>query len=197
MLSSWGRPLVLTAALSAEQAGVACTVLEKDSIVGGIFAQFHSCHSGYRFDIGGHRFFTQGRGPSTNVAINPERKTDFLRRNRLSRTYYITITNSFVRCGSECTRRPLLEQHFIFCSYLWASSSAPIRKIHLRRGFQIDLEDVCSGRFQAPTPKSLGIPVPEITADKAAQRIKKIFALECAQECGPTASEDKLVRSRL
>src|SRR5215471_7622105 len=52
-----GGPAGLTAAYLLSKEGVDVTVLEADDTVGGISrtAQYR----GYRFDIGGHRFFTK------------------------------------------------------------------------------------------------------------------------------------------
>ena len=50
-------PAGLTAAYLLAKQGVAVTVLEADDIVGGISRTAQ--YKGYRFDIGGHRFFTK------------------------------------------------------------------------------------------------------------------------------------------
>lgn len=50
-------PAGLTAAYALAQAGEPPIVLEKDGIVGGIART--ECYKGYRFDMGGHRFFTK------------------------------------------------------------------------------------------------------------------------------------------
>jgi cation diffusion facilitator CzcD-associated flavoprotein CzcO len=51
-------PAGLTAAYQLSKAGVPSTILEADTIVGGISRTAE--RDGWRFDIGGHRFFTKG-----------------------------------------------------------------------------------------------------------------------------------------
>ena len=50
-------PAGLTAAYALGKAGQTGIVLEADDVVGGIARTV--CRDGYRFDIGGHRFFTK------------------------------------------------------------------------------------------------------------------------------------------
>ena len=50
-------PAGLTAAYQLDKIGIQSVVLEKDDIVGGISRTVN--YKGYRFDIGGHRFFTK------------------------------------------------------------------------------------------------------------------------------------------
>src|SRR5690606_27150247 len=50
-------PAGLTAAAELVAAGVPATVVEADSVVGGISRTVE--REGWRFDIGGHRFFTK------------------------------------------------------------------------------------------------------------------------------------------
>ena len=58
-------PAGLTAAYGPRPAGDAASVYEADTIVGGIARTVE--YKGFRFDIGGHRFFTQGsRGSATS-----------------------------------------------------------------------------------------------------------------------------------
>ena len=57
-------PAGLTAAYQLAKRGVTATILEADDIVGGISRTVE--RDGWRFDIGGHRFFTKvqrGRRP--------------------------------------------------------------------------------------------------------------------------------------
>ena len=77
-------PAGLTAAYELTHHGVRPIVLDQDSRVGGLAQTVE--HRGFRFDIGGHRFFTR-------VAIvqglwRSMLGRDFLKRPRLSRIYY-------------------------------------------------------------------------------------------------------------
>ena len=64
---------------------MASTVLEADDVVGGISRT--AMRDGWRFDIGGHRFFTKVK-PVDDLWFEILGKDDFLRRPRLSRIYY-------------------------------------------------------------------------------------------------------------
>ena len=79
-----GGPAGLTAAYLLSKSAIATEVLERDDVVGGISRT--ATHGGYRFDIGGHRFFTK-------VSIvedlwNEILGDDLIVRRRLSRIYY-------------------------------------------------------------------------------------------------------------
>ena len=78
-------------AINGHPAGTGSTVLEGDDCVGGIARTV--CYRGYRFDIGGHRFFTK---------VDEVRKIwqeimgdEFLVRPRLSRIYYVDLDAHF------------------------------------------------------------------------------------------------------
>src|SRR5438094_6361608 len=78
-------PAGLTAALMLARASAPVTVLEADSVVGGISRTVE--REGWRFDIGGHRFFT--KVPEVERfwhEVLPEQ--EFLLRPRMSRIYY-------------------------------------------------------------------------------------------------------------
>ena len=78
-------PAGLTAAYQIGKAGGRTTVLEADSVVGGISRTAE--RDGWRFDIGGHRFFTKVTAVSDlwHEILDSE---DFLLRPRMSRIYY-------------------------------------------------------------------------------------------------------------
>src|ERR1700679_3317293 len=78
-------PAGLTPAYELVKAGRPSTVLEADDIVGGISRTVE--RSGWRFDIGGHRFFTKVRPVEEfwHEILPPE---DFLLRPRMSRIFY-------------------------------------------------------------------------------------------------------------
>jgi protoporphyrinogen oxidase len=166
-------PAGLTAAYQLNKAGVACTVLEKDSVVGGISRT--TSYKGYRFDIGGHRFFTKIAAVD-QMWREILSETDFLRRKRLSRIYY---NNKFffypLRVGNALSGLGLWNSLCIFCSYLWARL-APIRP---ENTFEAWVSNRFGRRlfrtfFKTYTEKVWGIPCSEITADWAAQRIKNL-----------------------
>src|SRR5262245_1386510 len=77
-------PAGLTAAYTLGLRGLPATVFEADGTVGGIAKTV--VFDGYRFDLGGHRFFTKLK-PIEHLwldLLGPE----LLRRPRLSRIYY-------------------------------------------------------------------------------------------------------------
>src|SRR5437762_6974754 len=79
-------PAGLTAAyLLATRYGITSTILESDSQVGGISRTVE--RDGWRFDIGGHRFFTKVKEVDALWhEILPEE--DFMLRPRMSRLYH-------------------------------------------------------------------------------------------------------------
>ena len=77
-------PAGLTAAYELARNGVRSIVLEQDSFVGGLARTVE--HNGYRFDIGGHRFFT--KLPYIENIWREVLGADLLVRPRLSRIYY-------------------------------------------------------------------------------------------------------------
>jgi protoporphyrinogen oxidase len=168
-----GGPAGLTAAYElTKHDGQTAVVYEMDSQVGGISRTVE--RDGYRFDIGGHRFFTK-------VKIVQELweeilDEDFLTRPRLSRIYYkgkffhypLKPMNALAGLGPfEAVR--------IGFSYMWAQVSPHPEERNLeqwvsnrfgRRLFEIF--------FKTYTEKVWGIPCTEISADWAAQRIKNL-----------------------
>src|SRR5215510_3457982 len=77
-------PAGLTAAYELTKHGVQSTVLEADQQVGGLSRTVN--YRGYRFDIGGHRFFS--KVPLINTLWQEILGEDFLVRPRLSRIHY-------------------------------------------------------------------------------------------------------------
>src|SRR5690242_21327477 len=77
-------PAGLTAAYELANKGVESTVLEADSVVGGISRTVE--YKGYRFDIGGHRFFT--KISLVNRIWHEVLGNDFIIRDRVSHIYY-------------------------------------------------------------------------------------------------------------
>jgi protoporphyrinogen oxidase len=166
-----GGPAGLTAAYKLGEKGIASIVLEKDAVVGGLARTVE--YKGYRFDIGGHRFFTKSR-PVENLWREILSPSDFSRRKRLSRIYY---DGSFfpypLRPWATLKGLGPINSLLILASYVRARiSPCPEEKT-----FE---QWVCNrfGRrlyrlfFRTYTEKVWGIPCNEISADWAAQRIQ-------------------------
>jgi protoporphyrinogen oxidase/predicted dehydrogenase len=165
-----GGPAGLTAAYILGRRGRPGAVFEADGTVGGIAKTIE--FNGFRFDLGGHRFFTK---------LQPVDKLwqemlgdEFLTRPRLSRIYYdgkyfdypITAKDVVARLGLwESTRCAL--------SYLWAArhrnDEAHTFEEWVTTRFGRRLYDAF---FRSYTEKVWGIPGSQIRSLWAAQRIK-------------------------
>jgi protoporphyrinogen oxidase len=163
-------PAGLTAAYQLVSEGRPVRVIEQDDQVGGIARTAE--YKGFRFDIGGHRFFT--KVAAVNDLWRAMLGKDFLRRPRLSRIYY----------DGKFFDYPLKPMNALFGlgiwnavlaggSYFW-SHLKPIRP-------EVSVEDWVSNRFgrrlyriffKTYTEKVWGIPCNTISAQWAAQRIK-------------------------
>src|SRR5262245_42067959 len=84
VLITGAGPAGLTAAYELSKLGLRPTALEADNQVGGLSRTVN--YRGYRFDIGGHRFFS--KVPLINELWQEILSEDFLLRPRLSRIYY-------------------------------------------------------------------------------------------------------------
>ena len=163
-------PAGLTAAYELTTRGVPVVILEKDSDVGGLARTVE--YKGFRFDIGGHRFFTK---VAPVAALWREMLgKDFVRRPRLSRIYYqgrffdypLKPLNALRNLGLWTSFRVLL-------SCLWIKLF-PIRP---ERSFADWVSNRFGRRlfhinFETYTEKVWGIPCHRIGAQWAAQRIK-------------------------
>jgi protoporphyrinogen oxidase len=167
-----GGPAGLTAALELSREGFPAVVFEADSIVGGI-AQT-GVYKGFRYDIGGHRFFT--KVDMVHAIWEEILGDDLIRRNRLSRIYYndrffdypLRPVNALMGLGPvEATR--------ILLSYMKAAIF-PVRE---EKNFEQWVSNRFGHRlyqifFKTYTEKVWGMPCTEIGADWAAQRIKNL-----------------------
>ena len=166
-----GGPAGLTASYQLGKAGIPSVVLEKDGVVGGLARTVD--FNGYRFDIGGHRFFTKVPAVEEiwREILSPE---DFPRRRRLSRIYYDGHYFPYpLRLWTTLRRLGLVNSVWILASYL-RSRLFPFRE---EKTFE---QWVCNrfGRrlyrlfFRTYTEKVWGMPCGEISAEWAAQRIR-------------------------
>ena len=170
-------PAGLTAAYELRQLGLGSTIVEADNQVGGLSQTVN--YKGFRFDIGGHRFFS--KVPLINDLWHQILdQDDFLIRPRLSRIHYrgrffdypLKAANALAGLGP-------VESILIAMSYTKAKFSPTATETTFEQW-------VCNrfGRrlyeifFKTYTEKVWGIPCSEISADWAAQRIKNLSLTE-------------------
>ncbi|MCU0526513.1 MAG: NAD(P)/FAD-dependent oxidoreductase [Elainella sp. Prado103] len=167
-------PAGLTAGYELVKRGIQPIVLEKADLVGGISRT--EMYKGYRFDIGGHRFFT--KVPQVHQLWQEILSDQFIQVPRLSRIYYqgkfysypLSLFNALSNLG-------VVNSFLILVSYL----KAKVRdRLHLTPEPETFEEWVidCFGErlyrifFKTYTEKVWGIPCNKIQADWAAQRIQ-------------------------
>lgn len=162
-------PAGLTAAYLLRRHDVRITVLEGDDLVGGISRTAE--YRGFRFDIGGHRFFT--KIDAVNAMWEEVLGEEFLSVPRLSRIYYDGRYFDYpLKAGNVLRGLGLARAAAILGSYLkWRLFPYPVEENFEqwvtnrfgKRLFQIF--------FKSYTEKVWGIPCTEIRAEWAAQRI--------------------------
>ncbi len=166
-------PAGLTAAYELSKNGIQPTVIELADKVGGISRT--ETYKGYRFDIGGHRFFTK--------IVDVQRiwkeilGDEFIQVPRLSRIYYrnkffnypLSMTNTLKNLG-------VVDSVLIGLSYIKSAIQTTLKPREAE-----NFEDWVSDRFgkrlfntffKTYTEKVWGMPCKEIQAEWAAQRIK-------------------------
>jgi protoporphyrinogen oxidase len=165
-----GGPAGLTAAYELAKQNIKPIVLEKADKVGGISRT--ETYKGYRFDIGGHRFFT--KVAEVQKLWDEVLGGEFIKVPRLSRIYYrgtffqypLSVFDTLFKLG-------IWESFLIVLSYL-KSKWQPLP-------VEDNLEQWVTNRFgerlyktffKTYTEKVWGIPCNQIQAEWAAQRIK-------------------------
>ncbi len=167
-------PAGLTAAYQLFKEGLKPIVLEQADKVGGISRT--ETYKGYRFDIGGHRFFT--KVSQVQQMWQEILQDDFIKVPRLSRIYYqdkffdypLSLLNTLSNLG-------LVTSCSILLSYLKAKLKARLRPGVEPENFEQWVSDRFGERlyrifFKTYTEKVWGIPCEQIGADWAAQRIQ-------------------------
>jgi protoporphyrinogen oxidase len=166
-------PAGLTTAYELSKRGATSTVIEADTVVGGISRSAE--RDGWRFDIGGHRFFTKVRDVERvwHEILPPE---DFLLRPRMSRIYYNGKFFDYpLRAMNALRGLGLLEAARCVLSYIWARIRPP-KDLDSFEGWTVSRFGWRLYRtfFKTYTEKVWGVPATEIKADWAAQRIKNL-----------------------
>jgi protoporphyrinogen oxidase len=166
-------PAGLTAAYELSKRGYTSVVLEADSVVGGISRSAE--RDGWRFDIGGHRFFT--KVPQVEALwheILPAE--DFLLRPRMSRIYYNGKFFDYpLKAGNALKGLGVLEAIKCVGSY----AKAKVRPPADQTSFEGWTTAAFGNRlyktfFKTYTEKVWGVPADTINADWAGQRIKNL-----------------------
>ena len=162
-------PAGLTAAYVLGKAGRKAIVLEADRQVGGLAKTVEI--DGFRFDLGGHRFFTKAH--EVEALWHEIMGDEFLLRPRMSRIYWNGKFLDYPLRGTDVIRKlGAVELTRCVGSYAKAALS-PKRR-------EDSLEDWVSNRFgrrlfelffKTYTEKVWGVPTSEIRAEWAAQRI--------------------------
>jgi protoporphyrinogen oxidase len=164
-------PAGLTAAYLLAKAGHSVIVIEKDPVyVGGISRTVE--HGGFRFDIGGHRFFSKSR--EVVDLWNEILPDDFIQRPRMSRIFYDGKFYSYPLRGFEALRNlGICRSAMCMASYGY-SRLFPRKDVKSFQDWTINQfgEQLFNIFFRTYTEKVWGMPCDEISADWAAQRIK-------------------------
>jgi len=170
VLVAGAGPAGLTAAYDLAQRGHAPIVFEKDSIVGGHART--SEYKGYRFDMGGHRFFTKIR--RVDKIWQDLMGEDMLQVPRMSRIYYNKAFFDYpLKIANVLRGLGLWNSGMIGLSYLYALAF-PYREVNTFEEWVVNRfgRRLFETFFRSYTEKVWGIPCSEIGADWAAQRIQ-------------------------
>ncbi|WP_336968378.1 NAD(P)/FAD-dependent oxidoreductase [Sphingobium aromaticiconvertens] len=164
-------PAGLTAAYLLTKKGYSVTVIEKDPVyVGGISRTVEL--DGYRFDIGGHRFFSKAQ--EVVDLWNEILPDDFIQRPRMSRIYYEGKFYSYpLRAFEALWNLGIIRSTLCMASFAKARLM-PNRDIKSFQDWTVNAfgHRLFSIFFKTYTEKVWGMACNEISADWAAQRIK-------------------------
>jgi len=188
-------PAGLTAAWALTHSGIGVDVLEADPAeVGGIART--ASYKGFRFDIGGHRFFTKAADVE-ELWHEILDKEDWLRVPRMSRIYYRgKFFNYPLKPLNALRGLGLIETVLCVVSYMWA-------RVFPRKP-EVSFEDWVRNRFgerlyriffKTYTEKVWGMPCHEISADWAGQRIKGLSLLGAIKDALLPKSGGEVVKT--
>lgn len=170
-------PAGLTAAWEAEKLGKKTLILESDKVVGGISRTVEK--NGWKFDIGGHRFFTKVEEVN-NIWDEILEKEEFLLRPRMSRIYYKNKFYDYpLKASNALFNLGVLEAIRCVLSYFYVRVFPPKN--------QDNFENWVAARFgwrlyniffKTYTEKVWGIDAKLIGSDWASQRIKNLSLMK-------------------
>ncbi|WP_394648320.1 NAD(P)/FAD-dependent oxidoreductase [uncultured Sphingomonas sp.] len=164
-------PAGLTAGYLLTKAGFSVAIVEKDPrYIGGISRTVE--HDGFRFDIGGHRFFS--RSKEVVDLWNEILPDDFIERPRMSRIYYEGKFYSYpLRAFEALGNLGIVRSALCMASFakakLWPKRDVKSFEDWTVNAFGRKLYSIF---FKTYTEKVWGMPCDRMSADWAAQRIK-------------------------
>ncbi|MEH3046022.1 NAD(P)/FAD-dependent oxidoreductase [Sphingomonas adhaesiva] len=164
-------PAGLTAGYLLTKAGYSVAIIEKDTrYVGGISRTVE--HNGFRFDIGGHRFFS--RSKEVVDLWNEILPDDFIERPRMSRIYYEGRFYSYPLRAFEALGNLGIVRSTLCMASFAKAKLFPKRDIRSFEDWTVNAfgRKLYSIFFKTYTEKVWGMPCDEMSADWAAQRIK-------------------------
>jgi protoporphyrinogen oxidase len=174
-------PAGLTAGYLLAKRGLPVVVVEAEDQVGGL-AKTVVDPEGYRFDLGGHRFFT--KATEVDALWHEIMGDEFLQRPRQSRIYWNGKFLDYPLNGRDVIQKlGPIELTRAGLSYLWAA-------VTKRNAPEENLEQWVSKRFgwrlyqlffKSYNEKVWGVPTTEIRAEWAAQRIKGLSFFSAAK----------------
>src|SRR4051794_14605663 len=174
-----GGPAGLTAGYLLAKRNIPVIVFEAEGQVGGIAKT--EVRDGYRFDLGGHRFFTKSE--EVNELWHEVLNEEFLLRPRLSRIYWNGKFLQYPLEGMDVIRK-------LGPVELMRAGLSYVRALLKPKGDEDDLESWVSNRFgkrlyelffKSYTEKVWGVPCSELRAEWAAQRIKGLSFFSAAK----------------
>jgi protoporphyrinogen oxidase len=170
-------PAGLTAAWEAEKHGIKTLILESDKEIGGISRTVEK--NGWRFDIGGHRFFTKV-DEVYKIWDEILDKEDFLMRPRMSRIYYKNKFYDYpLKASNALFNLGIIEAIRCVLSYFYVRLNPPKN--------QDNFENWVAARFgwrlyniffKTYTEKVWGVDARTIGSDWASQRIKNLSLMK-------------------
>jgi len=171
--------------------GVAVTVLERNDYVGGLCRTVHE--SGYRFDLGGHRWFTKNE--DLNDWFRDLMEGELVMVQRISRIYYGGKYYMYpVAIGDVIKNAGLITSIQAAFSFLWAAVryaafNRPIR--NMKDGYTAQFGSTLYEMFfRRYTEKVWGRPCEELSADWIAQRSKGLSIWTVARQALSTRKSD-------
>jgi protoporphyrinogen oxidase len=174
-----GGPAGLTAGYLLARQGKPVIVFEAEDQVGGLAKT--EVRDGFRFDLGGHRFFTKSK--EVDDLWHEVMKEEFLKRPRMSRIYWKGKFLNYPLDGMDVVKKlGPLELVRSGLSYAWAKAKP--------KGAEENVEEWVSNRFgkrlyqhffKTYTEKVWGVPTTELRSEWAAQRIKGLSFTSAAK----------------